>query len=68
MRHMCFQLESSSLEADIISDISVTSHMERGALLTAHLFFANRSLSLRAVVCGVVSVVHSLSLNSPAFC
>ncbi len=32
MRGMCFQLKSS-LEADIVLDISVTSCMERGVLL-----------------------------------
>ncbi len=76
MTGMCFQLESSSLVADILSNISVTSRTERGVvlrgtLLTAHAFSANRSLSLRTTVCGVdASPVRGtfFILNSPAFC
>ncbi len=76
MRGMCFQLESSSLEADILSDISVTSRTEPGmvlrcALLTTHAFSANRSLSLRTTVCGMdASPVRGtfFILNSLAFC
>ncbi len=77
MRSMCFQLESgSSLEADIVLDISVTSRTERGmvlrgTLLTTNAFSANRSLSLRTTVCGMdASPVRGtfFILNSPAFC
>ncbi len=71
MRGMCFQLQSS-LDADIVLDISVTSRTERGvllrgALLTAHAFSANSSLSLPllATVCGMVSVVSFFILQFP---
>ncbi len=76
MRGICFQLESLSLELDVVLDISVTSRTERGvllrgALLTTHAFSANRSLSVRTTVCGMdASPVRGTFFirNSPAFC
>ncbi len=75
MRGMCFQLESSSLELDVVLAISVTSRTERGVLLrgvlsTTHTFSANCSLSLRTTVCGMdANPVRGtfFILNSPAF-
>lgn len=58
---MCFELESSSLEADIVSDqINTLARrreqrdiIPRGAFLTTNVFLANHSLSLRTTVGGM---------------